>query len=90
MSSDGNSDYEVKARLAKARTAFRALRNFLRSGNISQNTKLRMFKTNILSTLFYGSKSYNITETVLNKLEKIRKCLRSILRIVYRNVIIVL
>ena len=69
MSSDGSSDAEVKARLTKARIAFRTLRNFWRNGNIGQNTKLRIFKTNILSTLLYGAESWKITETVLKKLE---------------------
>ena len=69
MSSDGTSDAEVRARLTKARIAFRTLKNFWKSGNISQKTKLRIFKSNVLSTLFYGSESWKITEAVLNKLE---------------------
>ena len=88
MSSDGSSDAEVKARLAKARNAFRTLRNFWRNGNISQKTKLRIFKTNVLSSLLYGAESWKITETVLKKLEVFqRRCLRSILRIFWPNVI---
>ena len=88
MSTDGSSDAEVKARLAKARHSFRTLRNFWKNGNISQNTKLRIFKTNVLSTLLYGAESWKITETVLRKLEVFqRKCLRSILRIFWPNVI---
>ena len=55
MSSDGSSDAEVQARLAKARNAFRTLRNFWRNGNISKKTKLRIFKTNVLSSLLYGA-----------------------------------
>ena len=54
MSSDLISDAEVKARLAKARAAFRTLM-FWRNGNISQNTQLRICNTNVLSLLFYGS-----------------------------------
>ena len=49
MSVDGSSDAEVKARLSKARHAFRTLRNFWRNQNISQHTKLRIYKTNVLS-----------------------------------------
>ena len=76
------------ARLAKEIIAFRTLRNFRRNGNISQNTKLRIFKTNVLSALFYGSESWKITEVVLNKLEVFqRKCLRSILIIFWPNII---
>ena len=88
MTTDGSSDADIKARLAKARQAFRTLRNLWRNGNISQNTKLRIFKTNVLSTLLYGAESWKITETVLKKLEVFqRKCLRSILRIFWPNVI---
>ena len=39
MSVDGSSDAEVKARLSRARHAFRTLRSFWRNKNISQNTK---------------------------------------------------
>ena len=88
MSADGSSDAEVQARLAKARNAFRTLRNFWKSGSISHHTKLRIFKTNVLSTLLYGSESWKITEAISRKLEVFqRKCLRSILRIFWPNVI---
>ena len=88
MAADGSSDADVKARLAKARQAFRTLRNFWKNANISQQTKLRIFKTNVLSTLLYGSESWKITQAIKNKLEVFqRKCLRSILRIFWPNVI---
>ena len=88
MTSDGSSDAEVKARLAKARTAFCTLRNFWRNGIINQHTKLRIFKTNVLSTLLYGAESWKVTRGIMKKLEVFqRKCLRSILRIFWPNVI---
>ena len=52
MSLDGTSDAEVRERLAKAKIAFRTLKKFGKNGNISQNTKLRIFKSNVLSILF--------------------------------------
>ena len=88
MSVDGSSDAEVKARLSKARHAFRTLRNFWRNQNISQHTKLRIYKTNVLSSLLYGAESWKITEAVLKKLEVFqRKCLRIILGIFWPNII---
>ena len=88
VTTNGSSDSEVKSRLAKARHAFRLLRNFWKNGNISTKTKLRIFKTNVLTTLLYGAESWKITITVLKKLEVFqRKCLRSILRIFWPNTI---
>ena len=57
-------------------------------GILVKKTKLRIFKTNVLSSLLYGAESWKITETVLKKLEVFqRRCLRSILRIFWPNVI---
>ena len=66
----------------KASQAFASLRSTWRSNNISQKTKIRFFKSNVLSTLLYGAESWKMTKTISHKLEVFQnKCLRRILRI---------
>ena len=86
ISSNGNSEDDVNQRLKKARQAFGALRNIWKSGKISKRTKTRIYKTNVLPVLLYGSESWKITKTIAKKLEAFQnKCLRRILRIFWPN-----
>ena len=48
---NGDSETEVNARLSKARHAFARLRRVWNAKNISTNTKVRIFKTDVLSIL---------------------------------------
>ena len=57
MSSDGSSDEDIQARFAKTKNDFRTIKNFWSILNISQHTKLWVFKSNVLSTLLCGSES---------------------------------
>ena len=57
MTADGSSEREIRARLSKADQAFATLRNIWKSGKICQKTKIRLFKSNVLSILLYGSES---------------------------------
>ena len=54
---DGDSESEIKARLSKAGQAFASLKNIWKSKKISLKTKLRFFKSNVLTTLLYGCES---------------------------------
>ena len=82
VSSSGDGEQEILVRISKASQAFAALRGTWRSKNISQNTKIRFFKSNVLSTLMYGAESWKMTKTISHKLEVFQnRCLRRILRI---------
>ena len=48
VSTDGNSESEIKARIRKARGAFAALKNIWKTNKISNRTKIRLFKNNVL------------------------------------------
>ncbi|VDP32478.1 unnamed protein product [Schistosoma curassoni] len=52
----GGSDGDVKARIGKARTAYLQLRNIWNSKQLSTNTKVRIFNTNVNTVLLYGRK----------------------------------
>ena len=88
MSIDGDGEVEIRARLAKASQAFASLRSTWKARNISQKIKLRIFKSNVISTLLYGAESWKMTKTISHKLEVFQnRCLRRILCIYWPNTI---
>ena len=81
VSTTGDGE-EILVRISKASQAFASLRGTWRSKNINQKTKIRFFKSNVLSTLLYAAESWKMTKTISHKLEVFQnKCLRRILRI---------
>ena len=82
MSESGGTEEDIKIRIGKANNAFIALRNIWNSNSISQKTKLRLFKSNILSILLFGCESWKVTSTITHKLQTfVNRCLRKILKI---------
>ena len=59
MSNTGDGEVEIRARLAKASQAFTSIRSTWKARNIRLKTKLRIFKSNVISTLLYGSDHQN-------------------------------
>ena len=57
MTTDGDAESKINARLSKAGQAFASLRNIWKSKRISLKTKLRFFKSNVLTTLLHGCES---------------------------------
>ncbi|VDO81596.1 unnamed protein product [Schistosoma margrebowiei] len=53
----GGSDADVKARIGKARAAYLQLRNIGNSKQLSTNTKVRIFNTNVKTVLLYGAET---------------------------------
>ena len=63
-------------------------RSTWKARNIRLKTKLRIFKSNVISTLLYGSESWKVTKTISNKLDVFQnRCLRRILQIYWPNTI---
>ena len=86
VSTDGNSESEIKARIRKARVAFAALKNIWKTNKISNRTKIRLFKSNVLSVLLYAAESWKVTKGICQMLEFFQnKCLSKILRIYWPN-----
>ena len=69
MQADGNSEPDVKRRISKARQAFSMSKNVWKSKKLSRNTKIRIFRSNVLSVLLYGCESWKITKTISRMLE---------------------
>ncbi|VDP21957.1 unnamed protein product [Schistosoma margrebowiei] len=78
----GGSDADVKARIGKARAAYLQLRNIWNSKQLSTNTKVRIFNTNVKTVLLYGAETWRTTKTIIQKVQVlIISCLRKILQI---------
>jgi hypothetical protein len=60
---------EVNTRINKAKHAFALLRPLWRLKEISRNTKLRTFNTNVKSVLSHGCETWKITQTISHKLQ---------------------
>ena len=82
----GGTEAVIKRRLALVRNAFTRLQNIWKSGGFSQETKLRILHSNVLSVLLYGAEMWTLTTTDLNKLDVFhRTCLRRVLRRFWPN-----
>ncbi|VDP46640.1 unnamed protein product [Schistosoma curassoni] len=78
----GGSDADVKAWIDQARAAYLQLTNIWNSKQLSTNTKVRIFNTNVKTILLYGSGSWRTTKAIIQKIQVfINSCLRKILRI---------
>jgi hypothetical protein len=61
-------------------TVFASLKNISKSFKISMNTKLSIYKSNVLGILLYGAESWKITTTIANKINVFQtRCIRRIL-----------
>ena len=61
---DGKSEVEIKRRIEIARNAFNRMKTGLSSRNISINTRMRLTKCYVRSTLIYGAETWTITKTL--------------------------
>ncbi|KAL9954522.1 hypothetical protein ACROYT_G042072 [Oculina patagonica] len=61
VTQEGGSDEDIKSRLGKARAAFSKLRNIWKSSQLKLKTKLKIFKSNVVSVLLYGCETWRMT-----------------------------
>ena len=82
VSANGDSGKDVQARLAKANQAFDSLNAVWKSKQLRVKTKIRIFKSNVLGVLLYGSECWKMTKEICKKLDTFQtKCLQRIRRI---------
>ncbi|VDO61991.1 unnamed protein product [Schistosoma margrebowiei] len=78
----GGSDADVKVWIGKARTAYLRLKNIWNSKQLSTDTKVRIFNTNVKTVLLYGAETWRTTKAITQKIQVfINSCLRKILQI---------
>ncbi|VDO54323.1 unnamed protein product [Schistosoma margrebowiei] len=81
---DGHSvsDADVKVRIGRAKAAYLQLRNIWNSKQLSTNTKVRIFNTNVETVLLYASETWRTTKAIIQMIQVfINSCLRKILQI---------
>jgi len=82
----GGRDEDVKTRIGKVRTVFRQLQTICKSRELSQRTKIRIFKSNVKPVLLYGAETWRITKATVTKVETfINSSLRRILKVHWRD-----
>ena len=85
---DGGAGSNIINRIGKARNAFRMLSPVWKSQQYKTHTKLKLYKSCVLSTLLYGSKCWRMTEKDISKLSSFHiKNLRKIVRIFWPQII---
>ncbi|VDP36401.1 unnamed protein product [Schistosoma margrebowiei] len=78
----GGSDADVKALIGKTRAAYLQLRDIWNLKQLSTNTKVRIFNTNVKTVLLYGTRTWRSTKAIIQKIQVfINSCLRKILQI---------
>ena len=77
---------DITSPLGKARSAFFRLPSVWKSNNYSRKTKLRLYQSNVLSVLLYGSECWRMTERDSSRLAAFHTtCLRRIMRVFWPN-----
>ena len=82
VTTTGGTGEDISARLGKAQAIFCNLKNIWSNSQLSINTKLRIFRSSVLTVLLYGCETWRMIksdETRLNVF--LHKCLRRILKI---------
>ena len=88
VTEDGDSSRDIDLRITKATQAFGALFKIWKSKKLSMKTKVRIFKSNVLSVLLYGSECWKMTNKTIQKLDSFQtKCLKKIKRVFWLNII---
>ena len=78
----GGTEEDIRSRIGKARHVFTTLRPIWKNKNIRLPTKLKLFNSNVISTLLYGSETWIHTKALDEKLKVfVNTCLRQILQI---------
>ena len=82
VNGQGGTDADVRTRIGKARAAFLQLKNVWASRDLSLNTKIRLFNSNVNAILLYGAKTWRTTVANNKKIQTfINNCLRRLLKI---------
>ena len=63
------TDADVKTRIGKARAAFLQLKNVWASRDLSLNTKIRLFNSNVKAILLYGAETWRTIVATNKKIQ---------------------
>ena len=86
LTKDGRSTAEIKIRLAIATASMAKLNKIWSSKDVSFSTKMKLYKTLVLSTLLYGCESWTLTADSTKRIQAFRnKCYRRMLGISWKD-----
>jgi len=81
---EGGTEEDVRRRITLANVAFGSLNNVWYSKRLTLRLKLKIFRSNVLSVLLYGSETWRVLQSLTSKLQAfVNKCLRKICGIFY-------
>ena len=69
LTKDGRSTTEIKTRIGTATSAMTRLNKIWKNKNISFRTKVKLFRSLVLSTLLYGSESWTLTAETTRRIQ---------------------
>lgn len=82
FTADGCLEPELQSRIASANVAVARLQTIWRSRAIGRKTKIRLYRTLVLTILLYGAESWPVTQSQVDRLEAFhQRQLRRILRV---------
>ena len=82
VSNNGGGAEDIQNRICKSRVSFMKLKQIWNSRKLTMNTKLKLYKSLVLSVLLYGSETWKTNECDNKKLDTFHfTCLRRILQI---------
>ena len=88
MDADKGSTADISARLKKAISACYKLRKVWASSQNRRKTKIRIYKSNVMSVLLYGAECWKVNQNDGQRLNTFHnRCLRRILRIFWPRTI---
>nr|XP_006822761.1 PREDICTED: uncharacterized protein LOC102806375 [Saccoglossus kowalevskii] len=86
LTKSGGGMGDMENRISKRRNAFRQLNKIWNSDKIKRATKLKLYKSLVLSVLLYGSETWKMTKGDERKLNTFQtKCLRRIMKIKWQD-----
>lgn len=86
VDTNGGTEADIRSRINKARVVFNMLRKIWSSKNISTNTKICIFNSNVKQVMLYGSETWRTTKHTTHRLQTfINTCLRRILNIWWKD-----
>ncbi|XP_030748908.1 uncharacterized protein LOC115876993 [Sitophilus oryzae] len=88
LTANGGADADIVSRIRKAQRAFGQLKSVWTSRQLSIQTKLRIFNSNVIPVLLYGCETWRVTKISINRPQVfINRCLRKILKIFWPDTI---
>ena len=82
ISKSGGTEEDIKARLGKARATYSKLDRIWKNSHFTYKTKIKIFKSNVISVLLYGCECWRMTKTDEKKLDAfLHKSLRWMFKI---------